>query len=633
MSALAAFLLALPAPLPLQVEFGAGCLGPSGIEPRLELRSDVKPGLPIRADLFGAPGTAGFLIIGSSGDQWGALPLPLALADLDPLFGACALNVSPDLLLPISLDDSGRAELEFQGWMEGVEVFLQFWNLDFGVVPIATLGSFSPGYRAESEPVGSMLFPSVPLLPDVNSQRVVWGDFNNDGLIDLLEGASPNLAHLRFGLGGGEFSLQPPITLASSSSFLREGDFNNDGLLDFAAQFANFGSRVYLGDGAGGFTPQFTVDLGGQFLSAIRYSDLNGDGVLDVVAASTAPTRVAYALGVGDGNFGVPQFIDLGGETQQLLTAQVDGQGWLDLVLLREGAPQVTVMVEDGSGSYAGSIGVDTLGNDVEHLAVADLDGDGDDDLILSGPDGGSTFVATDPASGVSTLLPGDLGGDPRIGDLNDDGELDLILIRQEDHRILLGAGAGTFAPAGPVKQPGGERAFLEDLNADGQLDLLVEGTKVALGNGKGGFGTEELYPTTLNSGILGLVDLDGEGTPDLFARDEFFRLSWMRNEGDGSFSWFQDVSFLPQLSAVIRSDVNGDDAQDLAYLPAFSDELFVRLGGPSGLSAPQAFEAPSLGPSNLRRSSRSTLTAILMGMSSSCLSDCSEPHRPAPCI
>ncbi len=135
------------------------------------------------------------------------------------------------------------------------------------------------------------------------------GDFDADGHIDFVMGGdSANLSLYR-GAGDGTFT-QTTLTLRGDGRGIDVGDFDEDGHLDFVRATAPSGAvRLYLGDGAGGFT-EAPVDIGdaGQDPYAVAAGDFDCDGHLDVVAVTGNSGSFNSFRGRGDGTFdaGVP---------------------------------------------------------------------------------------------------------------------------------------------------------------------------------------------------------------------------------------------------------------------------------------------------------------------------------------
>jgi len=233
----------------------------------------------------------------------------------------------------------------------------------------------------------------------------------------------------------------------------------------------------------------------------VAVADVNGDGKPDVLVANTCVSinnfsdcfpqtgSVGVLLGNGDGTFQATQAYDTGGTyTDSVVVADVNGDGKPDIIVTN------CAFICDYGFTDDGSVGV-LLGN-----------GDGTFQPVQTYDSGGVGPV------GVS------------VSDLNGDGNPDLVVINWYPDNdppiaVLLGNGDGTFQPAQKYSSggSGGRSILVADVNADNTPDLiLANGTiTVLLGNGDGSFQD----PVTYDSGGWGLVataDINADGKLDL---------------------------------------------------------------------------------------------------------------------
>ena len=193
------------------------------------------------------------------------------------------------------------------------------------------------------------------------------------------------------------------------------------------------------------------------------------------------------------------------------------------------------------------------------------------------------------------------------LDDLNGDGALDLILVRQTNPRlgILFNDGSGTFGTAQNHSIDDGGHLCAADIDGDGDLDLLVrtwsEDVLLVMLNllnvGDGSFGPPTVYATSGGSGeprSLALIDLDADSDPDLAVAygsisSESNHVDILFNSGDGTFAPPVVYATGLQYSGVTIEDLDRDGLPDLSVTSSHS--LMVMCGfGDGSFDEPQYF-------------------------------------------
>jgi hypothetical protein len=296
-----------------------------------------------------------------------------------------------------------------------------------------------------------------------------------------------------------------------TGSLAAVGDFNNDGLPDLVGVLGN-GSKaaisVLLNNGAGGFTRGKTalLPLGpNTFIYGLTVGDFDGDGLLDVAVVAPSGGQllnlfVAYQRSSG---FKVTT-ISLSGSTDgNIVAGDFNGDSRLDLAL-HAGATNV-ILFNQGGETFSAPQPI--VSYDYEATNVADLNGDGNLDLILWGLGGGSVVLLGDGQGGFSLSQSGVIPSntsDLSVADINGDGIPDLVTSTEDNSTgtrssfsIAYGNGDGTFhAPVmGPnsVSFTSGFAVAAADVNHDGKIDVVAlvgaddKGSVVVYENAGGG--------------------------------------------------------------------------------------------------------------------------------------------------
>jgi hypothetical protein len=208
-------------------------------------------------------------------------------------------------------------------------------------------------------------------------------DFDGDGDPDLFAGASFNGPLLLLNTGGTGFTQTAVPQLAAGSwGGIHAGDLNGDGSADLVRVTPSFWPNppvvdVFLSTGAGSFSTNSTLTFApGEEIEAVLL-DLNGDGSDEVVLASDLGVDV-HGFGPSGLDPSPRQHLAVFGRSP--ITADLDGDGDGDILL--ETPQGRRVLLNDGQGGLVHLAGVLSTPAGMAVSALADLDGDGDLDLV-----------------------------------------------------------------------------------------------------------------------------------------------------------------------------------------------------------------------------------------------------------
>ncbi|MFN7972181.1 MAG: FG-GAP-like repeat-containing protein [Acidobacteriota bacterium] len=302
----------------------------------------------------------------------------------------------------------------------------------------------------------------------------------------------------------GVFDPVVKVAAGNGPSAVHLADVNGDGLLDVVAS-NDLGATVTITesatDGTFGIAP-LSVSTGGASTAAVAAGDLDGAGGLDVVACNQ--DDVGVLLGTSLGSFGTfASFPNLSSGIA-VETGDVDGDADVDVVATDSST--LVIFKNDGTGVLARSTGSPTTGSAARGLCLADLDGDGDLDAVVVNPSGSDTSIWRNSGTGIFTRDP-DLASaqptrDAAVIDLDGDADLDIVVglrppTGNSSVEGFLQDASGTFASAGTSTAGGVNLSAIAagDFDGDGKADVAValEATgsmAYALGAGDGTFGT-----------------------------------------------------------------------------------------------------------------------------------------------
>ena len=307
------------------------------------------------------------------------------------------------------------------------------------------------------------------------------------------------------------------------------GDFNGDGKPDVVVtDGVNSRLGAFLNDGNGSLLTGVFLPLGSS-ASSVWLADFNGDGHLDILAATFPKLQILF--GDGKGGFAAPVNIPLSGipTTGPTVVADFNGDGFADIAFAYASPnPTVAILFGDGHGGFSLApphlIAVQSGKGGVPlSLTVVDANNDGLPDLVIN--TGGinieaNSFLSINDGKGgfITSQLASD-GLFQGFGDFNSDGNVDFIVPGVNGaHPILFGDGQGgiLYAPSSRTcfEVQGG---FGIDFDHNQTIDLV--GSVYIPGNGHGGFGNSiSLSPGPIN--VLAVADFNGDGRPDLVLAD-----------------------------------------------------------------------------------------------------------------
>ena len=272
--------------------------------------------------------------------------------------------------------------------------------------------------------------------------KINVADVNGDGKLDLILTGSKNstTSFVATLYGNGDGTFQTPVETDFSGVHLPPNpvfaDFNGDGVLDLAYTTGTTVQTI-LGNGDGTFRAGPSSPLSQIGLNVVAAGDFNNDGKLDVVVTvydvySTGLDFVVVMPGNGDGSFGTASAVSGSGTLYAgSITAAVgdfNDDGNLDIAtgIQTVGATiqgLIQISLGNGDGTFRPATNVPNVNDVTTPLIVADINGDGNLDLVTGGfvffGQGDGTFPAFQGSTGNPTAV--------FVGDFNGDGRPDVL--------------------------------------------------------------------------------------------------------------------------------------------------------------------------------------------------------------
>ena len=190
--------------------------------------------------------------------------------------------------------------------------------------------------------------PAVHYAAGRQPDSLAVGDFNGDGIPDVVVGNIDVTASVLLGKTGGILDRPRPIPLGSDPGFITVGDFNGDQKLDIVASLLEGANKVAvaLGNGNGTFQPATKYPI--LVPGGIGVGDFDKNGTADLAVTISNDFRVSVLLGNGDGTFGQLSTYRTNGGYGTVLATDLNGDGYLDLVVTAPMENVISVLMGTG---------------------------------------------------------------------------------------------------------------------------------------------------------------------------------------------------------------------------------------------------------------------------------------------
>lgn len=459
-------------------------------------------------------------------------------------------------------------------------LFLRYPSCRLVLLSFFALGiAFATANAARAETVDFNGLRAYPV--GSNPKGLSIGDCNNDGAPDLVTAAQnsnevvilQNLGDGTFEFGGGRTNVSKPVGATCA-------DFNGDGLIDIVAASREGDITFYFQDAMGAFNPGGTRPGGAEPASLIG-ADVNGDTLQDLVAVDS--TKATLTIYYGTGTATLPPFIPVDSgiaEPRAAAVADFDLDGFADLAVAGATAPYVAVLYGNGVGFASRA---NTIPNPFTQtrrptrgrgIAAADLNNDTYPDLALLSSDGVITLFRGSATGQFSYFDAFSVSTDAEsiaLNDLNGDGLVDLALLASDTNsaQVFLALDYGKF-----------------------DLPALVSVTAVSNGFGPVVSRTVLSDPTDPLTSVTQLMAADTNARA----------VSLVEQSDPTALSTNPLVSVQDAPTSLALGDVSGDGIADVAVVGKALKKGKIPRSGPLqlrillGNSSGQYFEVPSSG-------------------------------------
>lgn len=423
--------------------------------------------------------------------------------------------------------------------------------------------------------------------------KSVYGvDIDNDSDIDILSASGNRVTWFENLNGLADFSAEKIISSdIEGGTSIYYADFDSDGDNDVLSASRLDGKIAWYEnlDGLGDFGSQQIITTNALGAESVYASDLDGDGDLDVLSASTEEDKLAWYENLdGLGTFSSGNSFTPGSANgpTSVHSADVDGDGDMDILSASSLDKKIAWYENlDSQGSFGVQKIISTSANDPEFVFAADLDGDNDMDVLsVSSNDDKVTWFENINglgAFGPQQLISENVDNPSSVftADIDNDGDNDVLTSSRNDNKIAWYEnidGQGNLGVQQIITTSADFATFViaADIDNDGDVDVLSSSAfddKIAWyenTDGLGTFGVQQIISTSADFALfVDVADFDGDGDIDVLSASlGADKIAWYENtDGLGNFGAEQIITVdAISVRVAYAADIDGDGDMDV---------------------------------------------------------------------
>lgn len=373
-------------------------------------------------------------------------------------------------------------------------------------------------------------------------ESVFVADLDNDGKNDVLTSSQyyGKLTWYSFNEMEDQFNYAKlPMIDTNVLNNLQSIDMDNDGDLDFATSSFFDGELSWFEnlDGQGLFGNQIIITNKDRIINSSLYADIDNDGDMDVITISSNPNTIfLYENLDGQGNFGSEIEINQLLGANNVSAGDIDGDGDLDLVISSESYDTVHLIINSGDLlNFETPILITDQINSPYEVKFVDVDTDNDLDIMLVSATYGGLFWFENidglgQFTSLNTIIPYEgfyLYNKFLNADIDSDGDMDVIISYEDSGAVFWYEnldGNGNYSSGNFIvsSSSGGFKPIsVADIDLDNDLDIVLRGygklSWIENTDGIGDFSIQHDIDLNLNfSGLVAISDVDNDGDGDI---------------------------------------------------------------------------------------------------------------------
>ncbi|MEM8960182.1 MAG: FG-GAP-like repeat-containing protein [Acidobacteriota bacterium] len=438
----------------------------------------------------------------------------------------------------------------------------------------------------------------------------VPAEIDGTGSLDVVGVSATGVSWWFNNFGIGQLWVKNDIEVTGGlASSVAVADLDDDGDTDVIVTFYNGDEVAWYENTAGDGSAWMRRSVATLFdgAQAVTTADLDGDGDLDIAGAALIDDTIAWWENtMGDGSTWIERVVDSTVDDASSVAARdVDGDGDVDLVSAASALGEMLWFdntTGDGSTWTTRALPGTFLG--AAAAIVLDIDDDGDQDVVGAALGAGEVAWWENEAIHRSATFPIENAVATSLGnvrsvhtaDVDGDGDDDLLAAVQDAGAVLWwentsGDGTAWTEHMIDASYAGASGVYAGDLDGDGDLDVYAvsatqnNGVWWANLNGDGStWGAPfEIFSGSFDPSIPQIVDIDKDGTLDVMAvLTGLFRVTFWRNLDGLGMNWFPSIAQgnYPEARSAHAADIDGDGDADLATVASRDGQVsYVRNG------------------------------------------------------
>lgn len=486
--------------------------------------------------------------------------------------------------------NNGDGTFEFQSYIDTVTftpVKVEVYDLDRDFFDDLVVSDISYNINFYENNRQGGFKPKEVLLQQDKLKNFELAHLDNDNRIDILAITGNQNNNLIWFRGFNNENFGNPVLVDSTinSTAMSLGDYNDDGLADLMAAYNSNTLVSYLNEGFGILRMEESVSNLVIETTSITADDLDGDGKQDIIVASGKDKEIAWFKNEGGANFANLSSVAKGIDgAASVSLADINNDGHKDILAAASYDSEILWLENDGALNF-NEVARRYMQN-VKEVVAADIDNDGKVEVVACEPFGDVITgiywydINEDGSFSNPNFLTNQYYSyqDLKLIDIDKDNDIDVIAsIGYNSGRIIWfeNEGNGSFSAEKEIiaTSSGANEIFLDDLNEDGHIDIaaaLSASNEIAWYPNDGNISfTEEkiISEDALNAKSVFIADFDNDGDNDVVsASSGDDKIAWYENLGNGEFNTQQVLSVnVKKANTVVASDFDEDGDMDIA--------------------------------------------------------------------